>query len=663
MPRQHASVLRSSVRPPQPALPLRRIAGALLLALVALAGCNQTAVPPYTGILAGVYDLALVGDLLFITSSDHNELRVFDTSLSPRDFVRAPNPLEPLSIPVVSRPVGVVRDVHYDSTGAEVGGPYVYAYGTAEPFISVVGADRSLLREMLPAGTPDAPGRLRADGPVSAIAAHGPTQATDFPGGRTLAASRLFYATAVGNEGHLYRVDLLGSDAINGSNPQSQLLQRLTGEFVIALAAMPDPDRVVVATRSQSGQTGRAYILNIADGSMVPLHFPYPVRRLVVTPGFRDPNDPTNGAFVVEPGANVFGVFDEESCGASTDCNGLLAVQTATGQVANDVTGYPMFPIRFGQALPIGLHIAQNAYVVSNASTNTATPFSLLGMGTASDGRIFFFDAYKLRQIDVDPGAPTSGVTLQSPDTTTQTFDATKYGVLVTNAAEGAALNQTIYVVREGVFPGMLNVPTSDADGLRFPVSALALADVVPGDTIVISTAASADCGEVPVSSTDAGAVYAASIPAGCTGRTAFSVRAGPNSALPYVVVGTASGYMGRTQAGQTFTYQGTYFYHPDNFSPGNRMIEFTLAGPDDPRVVRDWQWVIATTSGFQSLSFSIDTTYPTLTQYVLPGAIVDVPGKTIAFVAYPSASGLIEFNPPLIAPNQANNQNIVPYP
>jgi hypothetical protein len=92
---------------------------ALVAALVLLCACSsRTAAPPAR--ISGVNDIALVDNLLFITSTDRNELRALDlgepefiVNLVARDFVRAPNPLEPLSIPVLDRPVGIARDVRW----------------------------------------------------------------------------------------------------------------------------------------------------------------------------------------------------------------------------------------------------------------------------------------------------------------------------------------------------------------------------------------------------------------------------------------------------------------------------------------------------------------------------------------------------------------------
>src|SRR5262249_43793710 len=154
---------------------------AALMAGLLLAGCSQTQLAP-TARIIGTNGLAQVGDLLFVTSTDRAELRALDLKATTRDFVRAPNPLEPLSIPVLNRPVNLVRDLRYDDSGQEVTGPYLYAQAEAAQEISIVGTDRvTQLVELA---------RLPVPGVVTAIAARGPAAAGQ--------PSTLYYAVVNG---------------------------------------------------------------------------------------------------------------------------------------------------------------------------------------------------------------------------------------------------------------------------------------------------------------------------------------------------------------------------------------------------------------------------------------------------------------------------------
>jgi hypothetical protein len=133
----------------------------LVLSVGLLSGCSEQQTSATRAGLAGTYDLTLAGRYLFVTSSDQNELRVVDLESSPRTFVPAPNPLEPLSIPVLERPSNLARDAAYaveivqDVQGNQVskllvedaGGPYIYARSFGSQEISVVAADPSLFQE------------------------------------------------------------------------------------------------------------------------------------------------------------------------------------------------------------------------------------------------------------------------------------------------------------------------------------------------------------------------------------------------------------------------------------------------------------------------------------------------------------------------------------
>jgi hypothetical protein len=199
-------------------------------------------------------------------------------------------------------------------------------------------------------------------------------------------------------------------------------------------------------------------------------------------------------------------------------------------------------------------------------------------------------------------------------------------------------------------------------DGQTFPANPATSSAIVPNDLVVLTSGVPGCNVELTVVSVTATSVTtSAAAPAGCMGNADYSIRAGPNSPQPYVVVGTASGFMGRTRPGQAFTYQGYYFFHPDAYNPANPQVSFAL-GAEDPQVQRDWRYLIVSTSGFLRLSFTLDSlSFP---GYYLPGAVVHLPGQPVAFAAYPSANGLIEFNPPLIIPNVANGaRNIVSYP
>lgn len=115
----------------------------LLVSLLALLGCNQSGTPPATQ-LSGTNSAVVVNTLLFVTSTNSNELRVLNMIPTrpglPRDFVRAPNPIRPLSIPTIPSPVEMTTPTRYGPLGQPLNGDWIFARGAGGSAISVVGA-------------------------------------------------------------------------------------------------------------------------------------------------------------------------------------------------------------------------------------------------------------------------------------------------------------------------------------------------------------------------------------------------------------------------------------------------------------------------------------------------------------------------------------------
>jgi hypothetical protein len=127
-----------------------------LVSLLALLGCAQSGNPPATQ-LSGTNSAVVVNvaqaqgllasqssSLLFVTSTNSNELRVLDLAPVrqglPRDFVRAPNPIRPLSIPTIPSPVEMTTPTRYGPLGQPLNGNWIFARGAGGSAISIVGA-------------------------------------------------------------------------------------------------------------------------------------------------------------------------------------------------------------------------------------------------------------------------------------------------------------------------------------------------------------------------------------------------------------------------------------------------------------------------------------------------------------------------------------------
>ena len=627
------------------------VAGAALV-LVGLCGCSQRPLAQAARLL-GVNELVLVGDYVFSTSTDQNELRVLDLApdaVQGRQFLPAPNPLEPLSIPVVSRPTSLARDVRWEDTapaeetgrvvpgGVEIAGPYVYAAAAGGVEISVVGAAPELLRELT---------RLVAPAPVTAMTARG---------GAT--RSTLAYATWDGARALLVTVDLPGPDALPAETAASlaqrtRVLDALPGESVAALLWLPG-DRLVVATRKALGTQGRTLVLDVQSLATRELPFGAPVRMLATHRGIDD------GVTLFPAGFRVFGVLDEEACG-SPACGGVLAVDVDRGAVSTDATGQPMLPIRFGDALVQGLALGPGANLnlppaVTGADSSAALPLSVLGVATTSMGGVAFFDAWALTHIDTDGQKaqavsaafvypPQDGSTsprlqnwVQGPvldDPTTADVNESTLEL-----ADGAANDEFVAVVVEGQVPGLADLPTADADGLRLHMPVDVASRALPGDLAVLS-AGQGVCGEAPLAQVDTAGALLAAVPAGCTGRTSYTVRAGPQA--PYVVAGTVSGYMGRSGPDREFSFAGRYFLRYLDFDASRPALRVRF-GPGEVAPVRDSRWVLELDNGFLPYIATVDSSVGCAAH--MPGTpIVDLVRQRL-FVAYPSANGVMEINP-----------------
>lgn len=622
---------------------IRKVLAALALLMAAACSQQPPADPPP---MSGTHDVVQVKDLVFITSADHSELRVLGVGGEQPGFISAPNPLEPLSIPVVDRPIGLASDLRYGADGQPIGGPFLYAIGAGAAEISVVYAakaddapstpvaeDPLLLTELK---------RIPTPGPVTALAGRGPLLSS---------SSTVYFATYDGAAGSLWQMELPASGELRNAEISSlqgttRLLLSLPGEAIAAVLVLPNPSELAVATRGDSGRTGQVVVLDTATQVQRPLRFPGPVRRLA-----------THGAAGgLGAGARIFGILEDEACGGGPACSGVIAVDAATGEVALDVTGQPMVPLGMGDGLVLDLSLGTDIRV--NAG-GTVEDRALVGGTTTSTGTTTFFDAFQLRHFDFDPlpasvraiafrGPPTGegpdGAELPYVDGPIQSSIA---------VADGAARDETILLVFQGVLPGLAELPTSDADGQRFPVPVERVGLVAPGDLVIVSTP-SGVCGELSVTSVDpSGAALTDVPPPACTGRTSFSLRAG--GAKPYVVSGGRSGHMGRTGPGDAFRFAGSYFHHPDGFDPSVPQLRFDFgAGPQVPE--RESRYVIELEDAFVPFTTFPDrkTVCQGATLLHFPSAVVLDSPRDQAYVAYPSGNTVLVIPPGDVGPGSS---------
>ena len=356
-----------------------------LLALLTLglgAACSQSSVPPPTG-LSGTNSSVVSGSLLFVTSTRSNELRVLDLEPRPgfaRDFVRAPNPLSPLSIPTLPSPVELSTPTRYGPLGQPLQGDWVFARGAGGSGVSIIGAVNcpQQLKEF---------GRIapRPDSVVTALSSRLTTDDRQ---------AQLYFATFDGSDSTIWELLLpnlrrdrgttVVASGTCGLYPASlplyvlQPLDVIRDEVVTAMVALPtvqhpakppDPEerRLVIATRLMGSppfprenlaEQGRVRVVTPQPGGLVPsldavfnsdttVAESFPVKRLVTHGNVVNliPDPLPDGGFssiviqdtdggvdggtadvVMDAGTRVFGILDEASCAGRIDCVGVLAV-------------------------------------------------------------------------------------------------------------------------------------------------------------------------------------------------------------------------------------------------------------------------------------------------------------------------------------------------
>ncbi|QRN93768.1 hypothetical protein JRI60_31950 [Archangium violaceum] len=655
---------------------MKRVIVSLMVGLGALlSACTEedTALP-YAG-LVGTYDLALVGERVFVTSSGNNELRVLELArdLEDRQYARAPNPIEPLSIPVLKRPEALTRDVRYDDAGAEVAGPYVYARSNGSTEISVVGADPSILREVRRLSTPEL--SKSSTGPVTAFAARGP----DAEG-----LSTLYYATQETTGAQLWQLRLPGPEALLAGAviAAPTLLRALPNLAVSSILVMPNPRELAVATRGAAGVLGKSYKLNLDAGAGADLELNFggaQVLQLATHPQvtYVLPEGSATPERTLQAGERIFGVLDASSCGGQSQCSGVLAVDSATGTVSKDITGFPMLPITGNAGLPMGLSLSPNTQILLQSGTRSVVTQALLGIVPLSDGEILFFDAALLRPFDVIATAPSATVSFVNSVGTSQTgssavvVDAESGGL-----TNGVTRNNTYTLVYQGVLPGMNSVPYTPGSAVfELPPAAWTQGgqQVRPGDIIVLTpeTTGQQPCatdvvvGSVqPPASAGANAVLvpAGAIPPECANFTRFQVRAAGNQPL---VLSDSTAFLQRLGVSETYTRTGPYYFHPDGYAGQTEGVDvrITVARLTEG-IVRDERYVVNTLSNYFPFGIQVDLSIPALQTFRLPGPVVQatVGDTSYAYIAYPSADGILQVNLEAIFVDVTNSTGVYPY-
>ncbi len=638
--------------------------GVVAALTVTLAGCEDGARPLIAGV-DGPHDLAITDGLLFVTATDDNELRVVDLTRERPDWVRGPNPLHPLSIPVAVRPVELAQDVLWEN-GVAAGGRFVYARSANGREISVVTADRDLevgLREL-----PVRVALAEGEGSITALAAR------TLPGA---AESTLYFAVFRGGEstivgqpiGHDGTIDPAARSVVHGPIPCAAIQ---------SLLVMPQANELAYSLRrprnaiDQEGCTGAGteeerlerldtlvretvFVLDTDAGTTTLLEFGAPIRRLY-----------THGDYsgLGERVQRVWGLIDSDAC-RGRGCRGALAVDWGADRSGArvQIEGRPMRPIHPGTAVPMGLALGEEASLQGVPGT------SLLGAIPAADGRIYFFDAADAQPYDVDP-EPASVVTTGEGEARVvevqRLFPERGGDVTAATVQEGAARNEEIALTYLGALPGFVDLPGPQAPASEVRVSEDPTGVVELGDLVHPSAA----CGvtdPIAISGIASRSVLGGRLTTdaafggpGCT----FTVRV-PEGAAPWTVVGTGSGYLGRVGAGTGLEVPSEerrlafYEYLPrglgETLPP---VLRFDFVAPDVSGAGPETgvQLRIRTRSAFRLASATLEARTATNLRLDVAGAAQfhrpASDGVPRLVVTYPSSDLVLQVYPREIAPD-----------
>jgi hypothetical protein len=645
------------------------IASLMVVVGALLAACTEEAQPLPVAGLSGTYDLVLVKDLLFVTSSDRDELRVLELKekQEERGYIRAPNPLEPLSIPVLPRPQALTRDVLYTVEGDQDAGPYLYVRSNGSTEISVVAAGREYLRELRRLATNQLSASLPtpSTGPVTAFAARGPGEE---------GVSTLYYATQEATGARLWLVRLPGPEALTPDTPlvaESLDVALPPNVAVSSLLVLPQAGQLAVATRGAAGALGKSYKVNLTAKTLQELNFGGAQVLQLETHGKTQYQvDEESPLTTVEAGARIFGILDPSSCGVESQCTGVLAVNSDTGMVAQDITGRPMLPIGSGSALPMGLSLSTDTKL-----QGVSGRLALLGIVPLSNGQILFFDGLSLQPFDLDPAATSYSVAFVNTRGESQASE----GTLSVKVTEGMTRTEAYALVFQGILPEMDFLPRGTEEGKPdFVVSAAPVSGqgqlVQPGDLIVLlpEGGGGQPCGTDLVVSTvqptsDADKFTLSTntlIPEACAGYTRFQVRAAGSQ--PLVLSSSTEAYLGRLGAGDTYLRTGSYFFHPkkDDTDTTEEDVSITVSRLEQ-NLLRGERYVVSTLSHYFPYVFTVDTAIDAALRFFqLPGSVVQAQmGSTdYAYIAYPSADGVLEVNLALVVGGVPNSRALLPY-
>lgn len=610
-------------------LDARSALGIAVLVLAPLLACSAPQAAPNPGLSGPVSVRAAIssregtgGYVVFVSNANRNELRVFvpETGL----FVRGPNAISPLSIPVGFRPERLAAGA---VDGPEGPRGFVLVAGPA-PRVELVGAQTFRVNrspDELAACDAGGPGVYCLGGDSRDVATAAGGRAFVAVGGTASAPPSVALLQAEVNEG-LAQIRFVGRHSISGE-PSS-------------IAAVADGSRVFVG----DGAAARVLEVETATGSTRELRAARPVHRVASVPAYVGENGRLH-----EDGEIVLAILDDGSIQAlSPDLGGPASDPLGGGDIAPLRFAAPALDLAFVpcNGAPSGAPCLTQLRVASGETRLLPLlAFAALADGTsvplgpdASEPQVF-------RAFDRNAEGPAVGaVSFRG----TAAGDAPTLQVEAGSATEGVTRSESIRVVHRGVLPGVRQRPATlslDAGVLTLadPAGGLATrARATSGDSARLSALPGTAC---PALVSGVSLVVSAvaetrltflppdpPLDAGCfPAQVTYDLRAG--GAEPWVVTGSASGFLGRAARDTRFAAEPPRFAYPMGAAAGPAFA-FVISG-NDPEG-EDAEFTFNTTSGFSPLLVAPDPD-----ELSLAAGVTAVPGRL--YLTFIGGDALVE--------------------
>ncbi|MGC4114138.1 MAG: hypothetical protein QM765_05835 [Myxococcales bacterium] len=597
---------------------MKRLLALSCLCLSALA-CNQSSTTTAVSI-PGPNSLAVAGRTLLIASTSDDELRALDLSVDPRSFVRAPNPLFPLSIPTAPFPRAVAAYTFVGTDGIAKTAPFAFALSTAAAQVNVVATyyPDSIKKETLATiGTVVVPDTALA---IAVTRPQDPTQPVIDWG-----AERLVIGVSQGENGSLWTATFPAQIAqadIPTTQPELKVL--LGVSIPQTLAASPTLSNIVaVGDRLTEpdgfGRSGGLAVCNLDTGTVVRLDVGGPVMALAFD----------------QTGNRLFGLLDAEACGSEHPCNGMFRVDM-TDPMAPKLAGFIDVP-----STARGL-TAGGAIVVTLAS-GAAVTIDPLVMVSATDGSLYAYDGARM--------VPASDPAVQATASILAFRKFDPLGNETTNPTDGPQIYQNdnaesgvVAVLDSSVVRTETLTLTWEGalargragrivnEGLEDPAFDFAAMGVQPGDLVLFGAESLGTCtsNQATVDSVSGGRIVFSNFVTGCLVATdvVYTVRA----RQAYVGIGSRSGFQGRAPLVGSFSVAGVSFDIPVRYEQGNPTNQFVPP--------RDTRYVLSLTSGVPSFALPLGTSL------MVPGAMAYDPVRKLFYAAYPGGNAIVEVKP-----------------